>query len=140
MLDTFGEDDLLSVRPEQVERLIAEAYSDQDEAIHTVGLDGGGREAQRHPCPEGLRRRFTVEVVRLEDGYTTYGGFAGNKGRRTRSVPMSANVRRVLWPLCEGKDGDELVFQSPSRPGEPICGSELYRRFVSACKRAGLPG
>ena len=41
--------------------------------------------------------------------------------------------------MCEGKDGDELVSQRPSRPGEPICGSDLYRRFVSACKRAGLP-
>ncbi len=82
---------------------------------------------------------FAVGVVRLEDGYTTHGGFAGNKGRRTRSVPMSANTRRVLWPLCESKEGDELVFQRPSRPGEPICSSDLYRRFVNACKRAGLP-
>ena len=80
-----------------------------------------------------------MDVLRLEDGYTTDGGFAGNKGRSARPVPMSANVRRVLWPLCEGKDGDELVFQRRSRPGEPICGSDLYRRFVSACKRAGLP-
>jgi integrase len=83
---------------------------------------------------------FGVDVLRLEDGYTTHGGFAGNKGRRTRrSVPMSANVRRVLWPLCQAKDGEELVFQRRSWPGEPIVASDLYRRFISACKRAGLP-
>ncbi|HXB63422.1 MAG TPA: tyrosine-type recombinase/integrase [Solirubrobacteraceae bacterium] len=52
---------------------------------------------------------------------------------------MSANVRRVLWPLCQSKDGEELVFQRRSRPGEPIVGADLYRRFISACKRAGLP-
>jgi hypothetical protein len=46
---------------------------------------------------------FGVEVLRFEDGYTTHGGFAGNKGRRTRPAPMSPNVRRVLWPLCQGK-------------------------------------
>jgi integrase len=45
----------------------------------------------------------------------------------------------VLWPLCEGKDGEELVFQRHSRPGEPICSSSLYGRFVRAAKRAGLP-
>jgi integrase len=77
--------------------------------------------------------------VRFEDGYTTYGGHAGNKGRRTRSVPMSANVRRVLWPLCQGKDGDALVFEEASKPGQPICGTNLYRRFLNAAKRAGLP-
>jgi integrase len=52
---------------------------------------------------------------------------------------MSANVRRVLWPLCKGKNGEALVFQRLSRPGEPICGSDLYRRFINACKRASLP-
>jgi integrase len=41
--------------------------------------------------------------------------------------------------LCEGKDGDELVFQRRSRPGEPIVAADLYRRFINACKRAGLP-
>jgi hypothetical protein len=30
-------------------------------------------------------------------------------------------------------------FQRRSRPGEPIVDADLSRRFVSACKRAGLP-
>jgi len=81
--------------PEQVERLIAEARDDEDEAIYTVATEAG--------------------------------------------APMSANVRRVLWPLWQGKDGDELVFQRRSRPGEPIVAGDLYRRFINACKRAGLP-
>ena len=33
-----------------------------------------------------------------------------DKGRRTRSVSMNANVRRVLWSLCEDRDGEDLVF------------------------------
>jgi integrase len=118
-----------------------------------------GQEARAQDCPGGGRGGateagarmseiralkvsdvdFAVDVVRLEDGCTTRGGFAGNKGRRTRSVPMSANVRRELWPLCQGKDGEELVFQRRERPGEPIVDADLSRRFISACKRAGLP-
>jgi integrase len=124
--------------PEQVDRLIAEAYSEEDERIFTLATEAGARLSEIRALKVS-DVDFAVDVVRLEDGYTTHGGFAGNKGRRTRSVPMSANVRRVLWPLCQGKDGEELVFQRASRPGEPICGSDLYRRFVSACKRAGLP-
>jgi integrase len=52
---------------------------------------------------------------------------------------MSPNVRRVLAPLCAGKGPDALVFDHDTRPGEPICGTDLYRRFVSASRRAGLP-
>jgi hypothetical protein len=44
-----------------------------------------------------------------------------------------------LLPFCEGKTGEELVFQSESKPGEPISGVNLYRRFLNAAKRAGLP-
>ena len=32
-----------------------------------------------------------------------------------------------------------LVFEHDATPGEPICGSGLYRRFLNASKRAGLP-
>jgi integrase len=124
--------------PEQVERLIAEAYDDEDEAIYTVATEAGARMSEIRALKVS-DVDFGVDVIRLEDGYTTHGGFAGNKGRRTRSLPMSANVRRVLWPLCEGKDGDELVFQRHSRTGEPIVAADLYRRFINACKRAALP-
>jgi integrase len=82
---------------------------------------------------------FEVGVVRFEYGFTTHGGHAGNKGRRVRPVPMSADVRAVLAPFCEGKTGEMLVFGEEDKPGEPICGVNLYRRFLSAAKRAGLP-
>ena len=52
---------------------------------------------------------------------------------------MSANVRAVLLPYCLGRPGEALVFEHDAKPGEPICGISLYRRFVSAAKRAGLP-
>jgi integrase len=32
------------------------------------------------------------------------------------------------------------MFEHPGRPGERICGVSLYRRFVHAAHRAGLPG
>ncbi len=32
-----------------------------------------------------------------------------------------------------------LVFEHDAKPGEPICGTSLYRRFLSAAERAGLP-
>lgn len=124
--------------PEQVERLIRHAHSEKDIAIYTLATEAGPRLSEI--------RAFKVENVdfeagrvRFEDGFTTHGGHAGNKGRRVRSVPMSANVRRVLRPFCEGKSGNALVFEHDSKPGEPMCGTSLYRRFISASERAGLP-
>jgi hypothetical protein len=35
--------------------------------------------------------------------------------------------------------GAAVAFEHNAKPGEPICGSSLYRRFVSASKRAGPP-
>lgn len=61
------------------------------------------------------------------------------RGCRVRSVPLSSNVRAALLPFLEGKDAEALVFEHEAKPGEPICGSTLYRRFVSAAKRAKLP-
>jgi integrase len=52
---------------------------------------------------------------------------------------MSENVRSALWPYCTGRPGDALVFEHELKPGEPICGSSLYRRFRNAARRAGLP-
>jgi integrase len=31
------------------------------------------------------------------------------------------------------------VFEHDTKPGEPICGSNLYRRFINAARRAELP-
>lgn len=124
--------------PDQVDKLIVEAHSKMDEAIYTVATEAGPRLSEIRGL-KVINVDFEVDVLRFEDGYTTRGGHAGNKGRRVRSVPMSANVRRVLWPFCEGKSGQMLVFEHDSNPGEPICGISLYRRFMSAGKQADLP-
>ncbi len=119
-------------------RLTAEAYSPLDAAIFTLATEAGPRLSEIR----GLKVSnvdFEVGVIRFEDGFTTSGGHAGNKGRRVRSVPLSSNVRAALAPHCEGKARNALVFEHAAKPGEPICGTSLYRRFVSAAKRAGLP-
>jgi integrase len=118
--------------------LIAQAYSAMDEALYTVATEAGPRLSEIR----GMKVRnvdFKVGVLRFEDGFTTSSGHAGNKGRRVRSVPMTANVRAALRPFCEGKAGDELVFEHDAKPGEPICGVGLYRRCVKAAERAGQP-
>jgi integrase len=124
--------------PQQVSLLVAHAYSPLDAAVYTLATEAGPRLSEiRALKVENVG--FEVDVIRFEDGFTTHGGHAGNKGRRVRSVPMSANVRAVLAPFCEGKAGERLVFESQTKPGQPICGVSLYRRFLSAAKRAGLP-
>ena len=124
--------------PEQVRRLIAEAHSPLDAAAYRVATEAGPRLSEiRALKVENVD--FEVGVLRIEDGFTTHGGHAGNKGRRVRSVPMSANVRAALLPFCAGKAPERLVFEHDAKPGEPICGVGLYRRFLSASRRAGLP-
>jgi len=124
--------------PAQLAALKRAAHSPLDVAIYTLAAEAGPRLSEIR----GLKVRnvdFENGVVRFEDGFTTRGGHAGNKGRRVRSVPMSDNVRAVLRSYCSGRPGDALVFEHESKPGEPICGSNLYRRFRNAAKHAGLP-
>jgi integrase len=124
--------------PAQVELLITEAFYEIDVAVYTLATEEGPRLSEiRAFKVENVD--FEADVVRFEDGHAKHGGPAGNKGRRVRPVPMSANVRRVLWPLCQGKSPDALVFEDPIKPGEPIDGTNLYRRFINAAKRAELP-
>jgi integrase len=82
---------------------------------------------------------FEVGLVRFEDGYTTHGGHAGNKGRRVRSVPMSDAVARALLPFCRSRGEAALVFEHPINAGEPVCHVTTHRHFKSAAKRGGLP-
>jgi integrase len=124
--------------PAQVRELIAEAYSPLDAATFTLATEAGPRLSEIRALKVG-NVDFEVGVLRFEDGFTTTGGHAGNKGRRVRSVPMTSNVRAALTPYCEDKAPDALVFEHDAKPGEPICGVSLYRRFLSAAKRAGLP-
>ena len=124
--------------PGQVRKLVAEAYSEMDEAIYTLATEAGPRLSEIRALKVG-NVDFDAGVLRFEDGFTTTGGHAGNKGRRVRSVPMTRNVRKALAPFCDGKSAEMLVFEHDAKPGEPICGSGLYRRFLNASKRAGLP-
>ena len=104
-----------------------------DAAIYTLATEAGPRLSEIR----GLKVAnvdFEVGVLRFEDGYTTSGGHAGNKGRRVRSVPMSANVRAALWPFCE-ETREALVFEHEDKAGEPICGVSLYRRFLSTPRK-----
>jgi integrase len=55
------------------------------------------------------------------------------------SAWSSTHRASQLLPYCQGRPGDQLVFEHAAKPGEPICGISLYRRFVSAAKRAELP-
>ena len=124
--------------PAQLMRLKAHAHSPLDAAIYTLAAEAGPRLSEI----SALKVRnvdFSNGILRFEDGYTRRGGHSGNKGRRVRSVPMSANVRAVLLPYCQGRPGEALVFEHGAKPGEPVCGISLYRRFVSAAERAGLP-
>ena len=124
--------------PAQLVRLKQHAHSPLDVAVFTLAAEAGPRMSEIR----ALKVRnvdFANGVLRFEDGYTTRGGHAGKKGRRVRSVPMSDNVRAALLPYCRDRTGEDLVFVRDGKPGEPICGVSLYRRFVSAAQRAGLP-
>lgn len=124
--------------PAQVRELIRAAHSEMDAAIYILATETGPRLSEIRAL-KVADVDFEVGVLRFADGYTTTGGYAGNKGRRVRSVPMTAKVAKALAPFCTDKTNEMLVFEHPTKPGEPICGTSLYRRFISASKRAGLP-
>jgi integrase len=123
--------------PEQVRCLVAHAPSNIDAAVYTLATEAGPRLSELRALKVG-NVDFGVGVLRFEDGYTTAGGHAGNKGRRVRSVPMTSNVRAALRPYCDGRPAGALVFEHPNKPGEPLCGMAVYRHFLTAAKRAGL--
>jgi len=52
---------------------------------------------------------------------------------------MTANVRAALLPFCAEKPPKAVVFEHADRPGEPMCGISFHRRFISTCRKAGLP-
>ncbi|MGP0101221.1 MAG: tyrosine-type recombinase/integrase [Solirubrobacteraceae bacterium] len=124
--------------PAQVRQLIVAAHSPMDAAIYVLATEAGPRVSEIRAL-KVADVDFEVGVLRFADGYTTDGGYAGNKARKVRSVPMTAKVSEVLAPFCTGKTGEMLVFEHPTKPSQPICGTSLYRRFISAGMRAGLP-
>jgi len=124
--------------PEQVARLVADAATETDAAIYTLATQAGPRMSEIRALRVG-NVDLEVGLVRFEDGYTTHGGHAGNKGRRVRSVPMSDAVARALLPFCRSRGEDALVFEHPMNTREPVCHVTTHRHFKSAAKRAGLP-
>jgi hypothetical protein len=52
---------------------------------------------------------------------------------------MTFNVRAALGRHCKGRPCGALAFEHEAKPGERICGTSLYRRFVYASKPAELP-
>ncbi len=133
-----SEDKLRYYTPAQVRDLIGAAHSEMDAAIYILATEAGPRLSEIRAL-KVADVDFEVGILRFADGFTTQGGYAGNKGRQVRSVPMTAKVSAALAPFCEGKTGEMLVFEHASKPGQPICGAGLYRRFISAGRRAGLP-
>jgi integrase len=76
--------------PAQIAELKRHAHSALDVAIYTLAAEAGPRLSGIR----GLKVRnvdFGVGVVRFEDGFTTRGGHAGNKGRR---VSIGADERQ----------------------------------------------
>jgi hypothetical protein len=53
---------------------------------------------------------------------------------------MTADVRAALAPFCEGKTGEMLVFEHDAKPGEPICGTGLYRGSSASRNGPVCPG
>ncbi|HTB49850.1 MAG TPA: site-specific integrase [Solirubrobacteraceae bacterium] len=132
--------------PAQVERLRAHAYSDRDLDLYTLATEAGLRQSEQ----VGLKiincdLDADGGLIRVEDAFTIRGGAAGTKSHRVRAVPTSANVREVLWRRCHGRPthdshGEPMhVFVEDGTENEPISAVNLYRRFISACERAGLP-
>ena len=100
---------------------------------------GGGTEVERDPRAQGpkrrLRRRRRPLRGRLHDPWRT-------RRQQGPACPLGADERqraRGARPYCKDRAADALVFEHEAKPGEPICGSSLYRRFRNAATRAGLP-
>ena len=132
--------------PAQVAQLKAYAYSDLDRDLCTLATEAGLRQSEQVGL-KIINCDFDADggLVRVEDAFTIRGGAAGTKSHRVRAVPMSANVREVLWRRCQGRpthdsNGEPMhVFVEDGTENEPISAINLYRRFISACERAGLP-
>lgn len=135
-----GSGEIRFYTPEEVERLCAVAASPQDAAIYRTAAFTGLRLSELR----GLRWRaidFDRSLVHVERGFTDEGGHALPKSWKVRSVPMAPQVAQTLDTLRGAREhyteDDALVFVNDA--GNWISASALYRRFVAAAERAGLP-
>jgi len=136
---TTGSGEIQFYTPEEVERLCAVAHNPQDAAIYRTAAFTGLRLSELR----ALRWRaidFDRSLVHVERGYTDEGGQALPKSWKVRSVPMAPQVAQTLRALREREhftEDDALVFVDDV--GGWVGADRLYRRFVAAGERAGLP-
>ena len=117
VLDTFNEDDLLNVRRELVNA-------------------GRSADTLNH------HRR----VIRLRSRCRPLGGRLQHPrrlcGQQGPAHPLRSDERECAAGAVAALPGQgrrRVGLQRRSRPGEPIVAADLYRRFINAGKRAGLP-
>ena len=121
--------------PAQIACLKAHAHTALDVAVYTLAAEAGPRLSEIR----GLKVRnvdFASGLLRFEDGYTTKGGHAGNKGRRVRSVPMSANVACLQGIHSEATTGIEPVSTALQRArtgNSAHLSSALAREIGTSC-------
>jgi integrase len=123
--------------PDEVRRLAEAASSEQDGALYLTAGFTGLRRGELVALRWG-EVDFANHVIRVVEGYSR-SRRGRPKSRRSRSVPMVADVAKVLIEL-KGRERftgrDDLVFAAED--GSHIDGSALRRRFVIARVAAGL--
>lgn len=86
---------------------------------------------------------WEAKRIRVRRTYVR-GEFGAPKSRRSsRSVPLTdrlATELQRLWESTEHKRDDDLVFAHPAsrKPGTPLDGSKVLKRFKQALERAGV--
>jgi len=123
--------------PDEVRALAEAAASVQDGALYLTAAFTGLRRGELVALRWG-EVDFQNHVIRVIEGYSR-NRRGRPKSRRSRSVPMVAEVARALTEL-KGREHftgrDDLVFCAED--GGHIDGSALRRRFVLGRQAAGL--
>ncbi|MGI5188432.1 tyrosine-type recombinase/integrase [Promicromonospora sp. CA-289599] len=130
---------------EQVQQLAEQAgkVGDQCETLVYVLAYCGLRRGEA----TGLRvrnldmlRRLAVEENAVQVGSVVKVG--SPKTHKRRSVPFPGFVTLQLAKRCQGKGRDDIVFQSPTEPGQHLKRSSSATAkswFALSVKRAGIP-
>jgi integrase len=130
-----GDLDFLS--PEEVQRLVEAAESEQDGTLFLVAAFCGLRRGELI----ALAWRdvlFEQDAIRVRASYT-YGHLSTPKSGKARTVPMVPQVAKALAQLSlrgEFVGEHDLVF--PRADGHFLDGSAVTRRYKAALVRAGL--